>query len=295
MLVIMKREKSTDGSVEMIVEQMTNKGAVVKNNSDKYKVNEDWHPVSGEDFTLLRWGCRGTVPEVYKKRLKGYLNAAYQIKQTNNKPGFRYKLITHGVLNVVPVILSSPEGLESLKHTEYDDVLLRTTEHSRGSHFYRGNLETLTPAYEILCDSGVDVYLQPYIERSKEYRVNFVQGKCIQVLERVPTPHMNVEGPWNEANTVNVKWGDWPLHVVKTCLEAVEVSGLFCGSVDVIICKHTGTHYILEINTAPELTPYQAKCFARSFDYALNSECFDIEQTKDVLSYKDVIHRGLLA
>ena len=61
---------------------------------------------------------------------------------------------------------------------------------------------------------------------------------------------------------------DNDLRLCQTIMKAMEAVGLDFGAVDVVITED-GTPYVLEINTAPELTnsEYSAAKYARYFDW----------------------------
>lgn len=293
MFVIMKRQNSNDGSVEMIVENMRNKACVVVNNKRLGLGGQGWDKFIGCKGPLLRWGCRGSIPDNHKPHITNILNTAVDIKKTVDKPRFRVQAYKEG-LKTLPIYPFDDGNVWGYNpNTEF---VLRKNNHERGSTFIKGPLRTLEPTYDLLLCEGVGCYLQPYVEKVAEFRVNFVQGRCVQVLERKLTPNMDKEGPWNEANTVNVKWGEWNLEIVHGCLEVAKYSGLYCGSIDVIVEEGTGCYYILEVNTAPELTPYQAKCFARAFDWSVESNNYDFlaYDVESYDNYRELIHPVLI-
>lgn len=267
MLVIYKKTGNSDGSPEMICDEMRNPSTVYEN-----KVGD----FPSDATRVLRYGCRGNVPAYVKEHLlrRGtYLNTASAIKFTSDKREFRRVLIQERGLALFPVTLFSTAQIEpdsdSFSREKY---LIRPSQHSRGENIFLSNeLAALYAVGEYIGEGKY--YLQEYINKDAEYRVNFVQGKVVQVLRKFPEDLEAIV--WNHSNTENIRWGDWPPSVISLANLAAIHSGLYMGGVDVITSNNCDEVYVLEVNTSPELTPYQARCFAKAIDWSIDNDNFD--------------------
>ena len=78
---------------------------------------------------------------------------------------------------------------------------------------------------------------------------------------------------WNQAcggRVETTRWSNWPLSVVKIAIKGDELSGLDFGAADLIVGRNDKI-YMLELNTAPSVSDYRARCFAKAFDYAIQN------------------------
>lgn len=284
MLVIYKKTGNGDKSPEMIAYEMCNLTVVCENKVDMFPRNVS---------RVLRYGCRGNVPEDYKPQIKGYLNTASSIKFTSDKREFRRVLIQERGLAIFPVTLFSTDQLDGDTYgTTHCYYIIRPSQHSRGENIFKTRSQASLEAVGEYIGEG-KYYLQEYVNKDAEYRVNFVQGKVVQVLKKIPEDSKALV--WNHSNTENIRWGDWPLKVVQRACIAAHHSGLYMGSVDVITSNNYDEVYVLEVNTSPELTPYQAKCFAKAIDWSIDNDSFDslVPETEET-HWRAFIHPGLL-
>lgn len=118
-------------------------------------------------------------------------------------------------------------------------------------------------------------YISEYIKKDAEWRVFVVQGRVVAVVQKIPVDPNEVSwGCVEEGQFRYVPWNEWPLFVTQKAVQAFLLSGLDFGAVDVI-SRSTGlpdpVAYVLEINTAPELTPYYMKTFVKCFDYIIEN------------------------
>jgi glutathione synthase/RimK-type ligase-like ATP-grasp enzyme len=137
-------------------------------------------------------------------------------------------------------------------------------------------------------------YISEYIPKVAEYRVFIAQGRVVWVTNKTPDNPDAIA--WNVAKGGrfdNVRWGDWPLRVVRTAREAFLLSGLDFGGVDVMVGPD-GKCYVLEINSAPSQTsPYRQQCTAKAFDYIVQHGKGDIPVTEEKGGWKKFIHPAL--
>lgn len=128
-------------------------------------------------------------------------------------------------------------------------------------------------------------YISEYIKKDSEYRVFVCSSRVVAVVRKKPTdPNAISWGCVDQGQFEYIKWNEWPLFATQKALQAFSLSGLDFGAVDVI-CLSAGNYvskkaYVLEINTAPELTPYYLKSMTKCFDYI-------VKNGKDQMNYSD--------
>lgn len=212
---------------------------------------------------VFRWGCTATIGGA------NVVNSATAIHRVYDKRAFRMELDEHEL---------SPQSWPSVGDWSASEIypcLIRKNNHSRSEDMYvaRSVREVLDT-----CESlgKGNYYISELIQKTKEYRVMFCSGRVIGVIEKVPRDVNEVS--WGCVDTGNykyVEWTEWPLSVTRRAMEAVSLSKLDFGAVDVI-CGPTGLSgpnrpYVLEINSAPWLSPYFTKIFTQAFDYIVNN------------------------
>jgi glutathione synthase/RimK-type ligase-like ATP-grasp enzyme len=138
------------------------------------------------------------------------------------------------------------------------------------------------------------MYISELINKVAEYRVAFVSGRVCWVANKTPGDPSSVA--WNVAQGGrfdNVRWGEWPLRVVRVAREAFMLSGLDFGGVDVMT-DADGQAYVLEINSAPSQTsPYRQECMAKCFDYIVTNGKGDLPITTERGGFRKFIHPAL--
>jgi glutathione synthase/RimK-type ligase-like ATP-grasp enzyme len=254
MNIILRRRKLGRTSAKEIARHITN-CTVLRNDSTFFP------PPTFEGEKLFRWGCTSTVPH------HGYdiINTSAAIHEVNDKSGFRRKLM-EGAPDTVPRTYFNPEDTTIGLHS----WIVRPQRHAQGRNLYKCDTRAELEAACNRCGEGY--YISEYIPKVAEYRVAVVSGRAVWVAKKTPA---NPEAiAWNVARGGrfdNVSWGDWPLKVVKTAIEAFNVSTLDFGGVDVMV-DADGRCYVLEINSAPSLTsPYRQECMGKAFQYIIEN------------------------
>jgi glutathione synthase/RimK-type ligase-like ATP-grasp enzyme len=139
-------------------------------------------------------------------------------------------------------------------------------------------------------------YWSEIIAKDREFRVYCFFGYVIAVAEKIP--HDKDALLWNHAQGGsvfnNVRWGQWPIAVMREALKSQQVMNFEVGGVDVM--TEGGTPYILEVNSAPSLTtPYRKQIFARAYEWAIryieehNSKPKMRAEVPDTADWKDYI------
>jgi hypothetical protein len=237
---------------------------------------KDWNNVT----TVVRWGCTSSVPTGFNHI--PVINGARSIHATSDKSTFRQTFQeSHPVFSI-----------NSFGANWGDPVypcIVRPSTHSRGRDVYLcNNPDDLNKAAAI-CGPGW--YAGEYIPKEEEYRVYVVGGRAAAVARK------NVEDKkaiaWNRAHGScefqNVRWGDWPLEVVKAGIVAVNHLGLDFGGADIMVDGNRAT--VLEVNSAPshplhektnefqmfsqgdiaDRATYRQKCFVKALSYMIEN------------------------
>lgn len=306
--VILRRRKLGRGSVRGIVAASIKGVRQVRN-----WVNSDWPEPQRLDthgpITIFRWGCTSNVD-----KSSIVVNSAAAIHWCGNKRQGRLDMQAAGV--PVPRTFDPREVLASFEDGHEGDFcaaaeeagldkeyVLRPATHAQGRNLLYGtlaeisaNLDSLYHGARRLHDLFLDGYLSYKIDKVAEYRVFVCQNRAVWVAKKTPGNPEQVA--WNVAQGGrfdNVRWGDWPLSVVKAALAAAKVAapkGLtFCG-VDVMV-DADGKPYVLEVNSAPSQTSeYRQRCVAKAFDYIITNgkeHFLDVEDGPR-RTYKSYIH-----
>ncbi len=233
---------------------------------------------------VFRWGCTSTVAGDPK-----IINKAEAIHLVNDKAAFRKVM-----QDANPELVPKTSFAYFDKDIEYP-CIVRPARHAQGKRLYKCNSpvdleDCLTNNFVI----GEGYYISKYIPKVAEYRVAVVNGRAVWVAKKTPA---NPEAiAWNVARGGrfdNVGWKEWPLKVVKTAIEAFNLSGLDFGGVDVMVDAE-GKAYVLEINSAPSQTsPYRQECFAKAFDYIIANGNANIPLVQEKGGYKKFIHPAI--
>jgi glutathione synthase/RimK-type ligase-like ATP-grasp enzyme len=246
---------------------------------------------TGENFPprtdrVIRWGCTANAP------CRSVLNRAEYIHRSSDKSGFR-RLLQRDRL--CPETFFNPndliDGLADGTITR-GIFIVRPREHARGADMIE--CTTAAEVRRASNDFGAGSYIQRKVEKVREYRVMFVQGRVVQVVEKTPRNRGRLN--WGLADINNVRWGAWPLSVVKAASKADRISQLDFDAVDVIVDRNDAA-YVLEVNTAPELVgDYMFECFGKAFRRILrdnNKEAIPV--AANAASWRDYIHPALVA
>jgi len=244
--------------------------------------NEDDFP---EDLKLvIRWGCTGNLP------IHNVLNQARAIHLVANKSGFR-KLLSEEANRIVPATSFDGDGLNEIDYEFPKEWVIRPQNHAQGKNLWV--VDNWEDFQTTIKEAGQGWYASELINKTKEYRVCFVQGRVAWVANKIPADENVVA--WNVAQGgrfENVRWSNWPLNVLDVSQQAFELSGLDFGGVDIMV-NANNISYILEINSAPSLTsPYRQECMAKCFDYIIENgkEHIDCNKGRDWRGY---IHPSL--
>lgn len=281
--VIFRRRKLGRTSAKEIAKHIP--GTVVIRNDQTIPFSPPLIPSPAAVSYLFRWGCTSNIPEGFT-----VVNTAEAIHQVNDKTAFR-RLLNEQEL--CPKTWFDSHNTDLLGFIEHEgSVVVRPHRHAQGRNLH--HCHTLEEMRAAARRCGEGYYISQYVPKVAEYRVAVVQGRAVWVARKTPA---NPEAiAWNVARGGrfdNVNWGDWPLKVVKTAIEAFNLSLLDFGGVDVMVDAE-GNCYVLEINSAPSLTsPYRQECMGKAFSYIVQEGKARIPLVTAKGGYKKFIHPAL--
>lgn len=281
--ILLRRRKLGRTSCREIAAKMQGYARVVRN-----WVAQDVPANLNTSGFVFRWGCTSLLPAVYANCT--VVNTAKSISWCADKKQGRLDMQAAGV----PV----PEtwDLDEFVEEDRDDQLyvVRPPQHAQGRNLLAlTNDEIMSTNFPAVYSGG---YVSEFIDKEHEYRVFVCQNRAVWVAKKTPGNPEQVA--WNVAQGGrfdNVRWGDWPLNVVRAALAAAKVSGTDFSGVDVMMDAE-GQAYVLEVNSAPSQTsPYRQGCVAKAFSYIVaNGKEHFPDVTEDVPTWKSYIHPALV-
>lgn len=234
---------------------------------------------------IFRWGCTSSFDFPHEGSV--VVNTARSIHWCNDKKQARIDMQEAGV----PVPKTWDTGYFISQH--FTDLggnyVVRRRHHAQGRDLWHGNYEEAKLA--IIQNRVIDGYVSEFIDKEHEYRVFVCQNRAVWMAKKTPGNPQDIAWNVNQGGRFdNVRWGQWPLQVVRAALQAAKVSGAdFCG-VDIMV-NGDGRAYVLELNSAPSQTsPYRQQCVAKAFDYIVENGKEHFPDPSSYNHWSDVIH-----
>ena len=248
------------------------------------EVRATGEPWQGNLDTVIRWGCTANVPT------KNIINKATSIHLVSNKSGFR-KVARDLSPDDIPLTWFEDDQLMwALKLPTHFPVVVRPMEHEKGQNFFVCN----TPdELEIaIKTAGPGCYLSKFEQKDKEFRAVVVQGRIAFLCEK--KPENKALNTWGLADIwKTIKWGDWPIPIIKQAIRVHGLTGLHFSAIDIIQNKE-GKSFVCEVNSAPELGGYYwAEKMATCFDYMVENGKDNIESDLQDNNWKNFLHPSL--
>lgn len=246
----------------------------------------------GEAQYCFRWGTTATIPNgsvVVSVNEPSAIHWAYD-KRTSRKQMADAGLAPRTWIDFGDLL----EEKDSTGFHEFvEDVIVRPEHHIRSMDL--NVCSCLTEVYRA-CQKYEKYYISEYINKDSEWRVFVVSGRVMAVVRKIPADASLVSwGCVDEGQFKYVPWNEWPLYVTQKAVQAMSMSGLDFGAVDVM-SRSTGlpepTAWVLEINTAPELTPYYLKSITKCFDYIVENGKGMIP-VSNFNDWKNIIHPAI--
>lgn len=174
-------------------------------------------------------------------------------------------------------------------------IIGRPLLHHQGKNFYTFNTwEEFLAHYNV---HKKDHYYSNFVPKVKEFRAHVAHSKILALLEK-PRPEDPNQIVWNHAQNAEawtvIGWDDYgkfgnlregaeptknDLRLARACVGALNALGLDFGAVDVVVTED-GSPYVLEVNTAPELSnsEYAAAKYSKYFDWI---GAYNLEEGED--------------
>lgn len=248
-------------------------------------------PRGGENKYCFTWGYVRALPNGFT-----VLNPPNAVAISTNKARFRRKLWENGL--TMPTTTDMIDAVSMVSSNPNNTYLIRPN-----SHFGGNNMVIIRPNMSL--DEKIAIirrefgrgerYMSLYIDKCAEYRVFFTQGRVVYVSRKVVDDHSEIA--WNVhqgGHFENVGFRQWHPKVLAFAYKAMKLTNLDYGAVDVMT-KNDET-YVLEINTAPQLTAeYWSTCVAKAFDYMVQNgnESIAIGEREGVSVYRKYIHPAI--
>lgn len=239
-------------------------------------------PMGSQGDLAINWGTMAS-PAHYT-----VVNSPADIARTSNKGRFRKMLYDHGLS--MHTILSPDVSV-------LGKYVLRPASHRGGRDLIVvDNLEDMETdnLHEMRRNWYSGGYASLYIPKVREYRVFVAQNRIGYIIQKIVDNPSEVA--WNVeqgGRFENVRRSSWHKNLMRVSLEAMKLSGLHFGAVDVIESAD-GKFYVLEVNTAPALTgEYWISCVAKIFDYMIDNgtDNFDsLPYDNDTITWKHFLH-----
>lgn len=242
---------------------------------------------------VFRWGSTATIPGQGK-----VINSAKAIHWAFDKKNSRKEMADAGLAPKTWTYFG-----DFLDQNSYGDmgstgsVIVRPASHKRSENlFYCETPRQIFENIHYRSCMNEGYYISEYIKKDRELRVWIVSGRVIAVCEKLPIMKEAISwGCVTQGTFKYIPWDEWPLFATQTALEAFSLSGLDFGAVDVMIASAglpEPKAYVLEINTAPEVTPYYLKCLTKAFDYIVTNGPDHIPYVKND-NWRGMIHPAI--
>lgn len=224
---------------------------------------------------VFRWGCTASLPAGFKGKV---VNNAKAIHLASDKAASRKVLV-----DFAPQTWFQPEEV-----TKYP-VVVRPRHHAQGKQlWFCTNQSQVTRAWEA---TNCDGYISEFVDKVREFRVAGVGGRCVWVAEKTPADPKAIA--WNVAQGgkfTNVRFGSWPLEVVRVGLLSIKMLELDFGGADLMVDAE-GAVYVLEVNSAPSQTsPYRQECMGKAFKWLMENGLERVALGKNMAEWRSFVH-----
>lgn len=246
------------------------------------KVFKSDEALPSTDGLVFRWGSCKNIgnPKV--------VNKSGAISKTSDKRAFRLLLSKNGLS--MPSWGSLNEYLLEDAHKVTGKVLLRPEHHTRSQDMYV--CTELSEVVKATQSIGGPYYISKFVQKKNEYRIFIAQNRVVWMIKKHPKSAEDVTwGCVEEGNFEYIGWSDWNKNVVRVGLASMKLSGLDFGAVD-IVEDQEGNFYVLEVNTAPWLSPYYAKCVGKVFKHIVENGRDHFEDN-DQSDWRKTIHPAI--
>ena len=279
--------------------------AEVKNPEAMLIIRKELKKSKGYIFEVYQKDEQGNINMTKTKDISSYLTGAALIKWGNrinvdDLPVAVYNnsdaVKNASVKNIARRLFAENEVNCPLNITPQTDsskvvfpIIGRPLIHHQGKDFYTFNTwEEFIAHYNV---HKKDHYYSNFVSKVREFRAHVAHSKILALLEKPKPEDPNIIA-WNHAQNAGawsvIPWNSYggendanDLRLCQTIIKAMNALGLDFGAVDVVVTED-GTPYVLEVNTAPELTnsEHSAAKYARYFDWIGDYEVDENDEEK---------------
>ncbi len=214
---------------------------------------------SGQNIVLFNWGRTSLqVPENTV-----IINRPERVKVVSNKIETRKILIEHGI-NVPITLFSKDEAMAFIEKNPYTKLIGRP-----GKHYGGKNVIFIKSRYDLIKDCNSE-YWSEYIEKDEEYGIFVFKNRVIGGVQKIVNNKNKIV--WNHCAGGYFKTiykGQYPQEVRDISRASAKVLEIDFSRVD-IITKDRKT-YVLELNTAPQLSGFRQQMLVKEINKILEN------------------------
>lgn len=217
-------------------------------NSDLIALSKIKSPDLSEYDIVFNWGievARGINP-IHAMKLSSHKKRMRQFWAKENLPS-------------TPIFANQDEATYP--------YIVRPTYHSQGDQFFLiSNKEDLDRCRKEITTNVQ--YFSPYIDKDREFRVHIMGNAVLFIQEKYREDGKKIVGNWNHTNGYIfriLRWSEIEPKLAKLAVEALKVSGLFFGAIDIM--QKGDKYFLLEINTAPRLERRSIELYTNAINY----------------------------
>jgi RimK family alpha-L-glutamate ligase len=163
--------------------------------------------------------------------------------------------LSNNNIPIIPSLISRDRDTISYFINKYHQPFItKPINGKKGREIVRhSSLDSILDAIE---KSEIPLIIQPMIPNDGDYRVWILKNKVIGVIKR--TPSTEDEFRSNISLGGNAQVAKLPDDILELAVKSTQVLDLDIAGVDIIQDINTGKYYIMEVNSAPQLTGFMA-------------------------------------
>lgn len=246
---------------------------------------------------IVRWGNRQSLSGQGIPNAP-VLNSGATIGAVNSKAVFA-GTVTNCISGQLPVVTQWDRNTMATTHN--GNWVVRPPTHAQGRNFH-----LVHPGTERECPINGSFYARPFIQKEREFRVYVMCGRVVTVAEKIPRDrsapawNSNTRGASAGSEFVNVRWHNWPIHVVKLACQVAHLAGIHFTGVDIMTEQGTDSAYFIEANSAPSLPlktdgtyTNRHKCVGKAIKWTAEHSTSMMECDEELGDWRSYIHPGV--
>jgi glutathione synthase/RimK-type ligase-like ATP-grasp enzyme len=236
----------------------TCRGIIENIQRDDVKLLKSNERNNGADI-LIRWGSTAIFPS------KIVINTPEMIHLAADKIETRRQLIEKGI-SVPKTFFQRSKAMQFMNECSRTNksciIIGRKRQHSQGRKIVISHNN-----FELGQDRSE--YWSEFIPKDREFRVYVFFGRILGISEKIPDYPQKIA--WNKSlgngAFINLKLKELPRDVGLLALRAADALKIDMGAMDLI--SKGNSHYVLECNGTPDLSPYRQFLFGRAFNWLI--------------------------